>query len=106
MLEAVLDPGTFSVLDTVGVDKGWTCCEVGGGGGSVARWLADRVGPDGHVVATDLSPRFLQEIDAPNLEVREHHIVTGPLEENAFDLVHSRDVLEHIPEREIVLDRM
>jgi SAM-dependent methyltransferase len=105
-LEFVLDPGTVSVLETVGVTKGWRCLEVGGGGGSVTRWLCDQVGSEGHVVATDLSPRFLEEIDAPNLEVRKHNIVTDPLEENAFDLVHSRDVLEHIAERELVLDRM
>jgi len=105
-LEFVLDPGTVSVLETIGVTNGWRCLEVGGGGGSVTRWLCDRVGPEGHVVATDLSPRFLEEIDAPNLEVRKHNIVTDPMEEGAFDLVHSRDVLEHIPERELVLDKM
>lgn len=105
-LEFVLDPGTVSILETLEVGKGWRCLEVGGGGGSVTRWLCDRVGSEGYVVATDLSPRFLEEIDAPNLEVRKHNVVTDPLEENAFDLVHSRDVLEHIPERELALDKM
>lgn len=105
-LESILDPGTIFVLETVGVSKGWRCLEVGGGGGSVTRWLCDRVGPDGHVVATDLNTRFLNEIDSPFLEVRTHNIVTDPIEEDAYDLVHSRDVLEHIPEREAVLDKM
>jgi 2-polyprenyl-3-methyl-5-hydroxy-6-metoxy-1,4-benzoquinol methylase len=105
-LETVLDADTFRVLERIGVSEGWRCLEVGGGGGSVTRWLTERVGPEGSVVATDLSPRFLEEIDAPNLEVRKHNVATDPLEENAFDLVHSRDVLEHIPEREAVLDKM
>ena len=68
--------------------------------------LCEHVGSDGHVVATDLNTRFLEEIDAPNLEVRRHDVVAEPLDEHAFDLVHSRDVLEHIPEREAVLDKM
>jgi SAM-dependent methyltransferase len=105
-LEFLLDPETFRILERLGLSEGWNCLEVGGGGGSVTRWLTEHVGPEGHVVATDLSPRFLEEIDAPNLEVRKHNIVTDPLEEGAYDLVHSRDVLEHIPEREAVLDKM
>jgi len=102
-LEAVLDPGTIRALQAVGVGKDWRCLEVGGGGGSVARWLSEHAGT---VVATDLSPRFLEEINAPNLEVRKANVVTEPLEQNSYDLVHSRDVLEHIPEREAVLDKM
>src|SRR5947208_12241052 len=105
-LESVLDPGTIRVFETIGVSKTWRCLEVGGGGGSVTRWLCERVGPEGHVVATDLNTRFLEEIEAPNLEVRRHDVVAEPLDENTFDLVHSRDVLEHIPEREAVLDKM
>lgn len=105
-LESILDPGTISVFETVGVAPGWRCLEVGGGGGSVTRWLCDSVGPDGHVVATDLDTRFLEEIDSSNLEVRSHNIVTEAIEEDTYDLVHSRDVLEHIPERELVLDKM
>jgi SAM-dependent methyltransferase len=105
-LESVLDPGTFDILSSIGVTEGWTCLEIGGGGGSVTRWLCDQVGSTGRVVATDLDPRFLLEIDAPNLEVRTHDIVRESIEADTFDLVHSRDVLEHLPDREAVLDKM
>ena len=44
LLEDSFDPGTFRWLDQLGVGSGWRCLEVGAGGGSVARWLADRVG--------------------------------------------------------------
>ncbi len=37
---------------------------------SVSRGLADRVGEDGSVLATDLEPRLLADIERPNLEVR------------------------------------
>ena len=33
--------------------------EIGAGGGSIARWLAERVGPTGSVLATDIDPRFI-----------------------------------------------
>ena len=102
-LESVLDPGTIHVLKQIGVEKSWRCLEVGGGGGSIADWLSEHAA---HVVATDLNTRFLEKLVAPNLEVRKHNIVTEPIEENTYDLVHSRDVLEHIPEREAVLDKM
>jgi SAM-dependent methyltransferase len=72
----------------------------------VARWLADRVGPTGRVVATDLDPRFLADHGRDNLDVWSHDIVTGPLEPASFDLVHGRAMLEHIGERDTALRNM
>jgi hypothetical protein len=43
------------------VGPGWRCLEVGSGGGSIAAWLCDRVGPDGSVLATDLDIEELLE---------------------------------------------
>jgi SAM-dependent methyltransferase len=105
-LGAMYDPGTIRHLEQVGVTTGWRCLEVGGGGGSIAAWLAVRVSPAGHVLVTDINPRFLESLEAPNLEVRRHDIVNDPLPEAAFDLVHSRLVLLHLPEREKALARM
>jgi len=102
-LEAILDPGSIRILETIGVQKSWQCLEVGGGGGSIAYWLSQHTS---NVVATDLDTRFLERVPASNIEIRKHNVVTDPLEENTYDLVHSRDVLEHIPEREAVLDKM
>jgi SAM-dependent methyltransferase len=108
LLERAADPGTFRVLETVGVGRGWRCLEIGAGAGSVAAWLSKRVGPTGHVLATDIDPRFLEPLaaDRPNLEVRRHDVVADELPEAAFDLVHARMVLEHLPERERALCRM
>jgi len=105
-LEVALDPGTIRHLETLGVRAGWQCLEVGGGGGSIADWLCRRVGPDGHVLTTDLDTRFLAVLDQPNLEVRRHDIVTDALPQAAFDLVHTRMVLTHLPARGAVLDRL
>ena len=105
-LEELHDGATIGAFDRVGVGPGWRCLEVGAGAGSVARWLAERVGPTGRVVATDLDPRFLNGDGGdtrPNLEVRRHDILADPPEVGAFDLVHARAVLEHLPAREQAL---
>jgi SAM-dependent methyltransferase len=105
-LSELFDPGTIRHLDSCGVSRGWRCLEVGGGGGSIASWLADRVGPTGHVLVIDIDPRFLESLKHPNIEVLRHNIATDPLPDADFDLVHARLVLLHVPEREQALKRM
>jgi SAM-dependent methyltransferase len=95
-MEALWDPGTKAAIESVGIEPGWRCLEVGAGGGSIAEWLAERVGPTGEVLATDVTTRYLDALDAPNLEVREHDILSDPLPEEHFHLVHARLVVEHL----------
>jgi SAM-dependent methyltransferase len=102
----MFDPGTVRNLTEAGIGVGWCCLEVGGGGGSIASWLCDRVGPTGKVTATDIDTRFLDRLGKANLEVRRHDIVFDPLPDSAFDLVHARLVLMHIRERDRVLHRL
>ena len=105
-IEAGLDPFSIECLQKLGVGAGWHCLEIGAGGGSIAEWLCRQVGPSGRVVATDLETKFLQAIEAPNLEVRQHDITTDPLEPAAFDLLFARKVLEHLPDSGSALRRM
>src|SRR6516164_6049908 len=58
LLTQFTDPITTRRLTDLGVGPGWRCLDVAAGNGSVARWLAGRVGREGRVVATDLNPRF------------------------------------------------
>jgi SAM-dependent methyltransferase len=105
-LSAVFDPGTFRLLIERGVAARWHCLEVGTGSGSVAAWIAECVGLSGYVLATDTDPRFAEELHRPNIEVRRHDITVDPLPGAAFDLVHARLVLIHLPMRDAVLTRM
>jgi SAM-dependent methyltransferase len=105
-VEELLDPGTIRCLSALDLPGGARCLEVGAGGGSVAAWLCDYVGPNGSVVATDLDTRYVEAIEASNLEVRKHDVVNDDLESGAFDLVHTRLVLEHLPDREQVLGKL
>ena len=106
LLEASYDPTSFSRATALGVREGWRCLDAGAGGGSFARWLSNRVGPTGSVVAADLDTRLLEGIDAPNVEVRQMDLVTDELPSAQFDFIHTRWVLLHIPARERVLDRL
>jgi SAM-dependent methyltransferase len=101
-----LDGLTSRRLDRLGITSGWCCLEVGGGGGSVATLLAERVGATGTVVATDIDTRFLEERQSDNLEVRQHDITADPLPDSSFDLVHTRSVLMHLPDRDRVIGKL
>ncbi len=100
------DPATIRYLEEIGVFSGWRCLEVGGGAGTIAEWMCQRVGTAGHVVATDLDTRSLEAIVSPNIEVRQHDIVNDDLEIDCYDLVHARYVLLHLKEWEAVLKKL
>lgn len=97
LLEDWADPGSIRCLDAVGVGTGWHCLEVGAGAGSMAAWLAGRVGPTGHVVASDVDTRFLQGGTQANVTVLQHDLREGPPPAGPFDVVHARLLLEHLP---------
>jgi SAM-dependent methyltransferase len=78
LLEASLDPATQRRMTALGVGQGWRCIDT----------------------------RFLDPLTAPNLEVRQHNLVTDPLPVATFDLVHTRLVLMHLAEREQILPRL
>jgi SAM-dependent methyltransferase len=106
LIEQFNDPSTFRHLDAIGVAEGWRCLEVGAGAGSVARWLSQRVGPAGNVVAADLDVRFLGDISAQNVEVRRCDITQDPIEPSSYDLVHARNLLMHLRDPVAVLRRL
>jgi SAM-dependent methyltransferase len=96
LLEQRLDPLTRRRIQRLGVGHDARCLEIGGGRGSITRWLSGLVGPAGHVITTDLQLGFLTEIDAPNVEVLRHDIRTDTFPPDSFDLIHTRAVLMHI----------
>ena len=69
------DPWSVTVLDRVGVWPGSRCLELGAESAAITRWLRDRVGPDGSVVAADLDDE---------------------LEADHYDLIHCRSLLHQL----------
>lgn len=105
MLAKTLDPGTFRLLDRVGVEAGMHVLEVGAGTGSVSAWLAERVGAGGRVMSTDIDLRFHAEMPS-NVIVRQHDAARDRLPSGHFHLVHARAVVQHIGERQEVMARL
>ena len=102
-------PATFRHLDGLGLAPGWRCWEVGAGGTSVVDFLAERVGPTGHVLATDINLSWVASAgggNASNVEIRQHDVAAAPPPDGPFDLVHARLVLVHVPERDRALATM
>jgi 2-polyprenyl-3-methyl-5-hydroxy-6-metoxy-1,4-benzoquinol methylase len=59
LFAARLDPVTKRRIGRLGLAPDVRCLEVGGGRGSIARWLCQDVAPRGQVTATDLDTGFL-----------------------------------------------
>ena len=105
-IEALWDPGTQDLLLRAGVAAGSRVLEAGAGGGSIVAWLAGHVGSDGHVLAVDIDTRFVEPLQSTTVEVRRTDLVTDELPTGEFDVVHCRMVLEHLADRDRVLDRL
>ncbi|WP_374631508.1 class I SAM-dependent methyltransferase [Ferrovibrio sp.] len=73
--------------------------EIGCADAFASRIVAQSVGK---LTAVDFDPSFIasaRETMSPRwpIELREHDLMTGPVEREAFDAIYSLDVLEHIP---------
>jgi 2-polyprenyl-3-methyl-5-hydroxy-6-metoxy-1,4-benzoquinol methylase len=108
LLEEILDAATERRFDSIGVRQGWRCLELGAGGGSACDMLCRRVGASGRVTAIDIDTRFVRFLKQlhSNLEIREENILDVDLPVEAFDLVHTRFTLVHIPQREALLEKL
>ena len=105
-LETVFDPVTRGHLTRLGLATGARCLEVGAGNGSIARWMADQVGPDGRVLAVDLDPRWCRIDGRAQLDVAALDLTAEPVPPGPWDVIHERLVLQHIPGRLDVLARL
>lgn len=103
-LESFADPATFSMLKSIGIQSGWRCLEIGAGAGSVARRIAELCAP-GETVATDIDISLLPT-DIPNMTVMSHDVTSDTFPSGSFDVVHTRAVLEHLRDRDAVLERI
>jgi SAM-dependent methyltransferase len=105
-MSALLDPMELACISRLGISAGWGCLELGCGDGSIAKELAQRVAPAGHVVASDNDLTYVANLQAPCLEVRRIDILHDAIEDGPYDLVLARALLHHLTPARIVLDRM
>ncbi|MFF0411213.1 class I SAM-dependent methyltransferase [Kitasatospora sp. NPDC004745] len=105
-LAELFDPVTFRHVDRLGIGPGMRCWEVGAGGPSVPLGLAERVGPTGEVVATDIDVSWTAGAAGGVIRVLAHDVAADPPPPGGFDLVHARLVLVHVADRAEALRRM
>jgi hypothetical protein len=74
-LAELFDPWTFRHLDDLGLGAGWRCWEVGAGGDSVPRGLAER-GAD--LAYGRTLPRLLRESDLTNVRAEAYFPIASP----------------------------
>jgi SAM-dependent methyltransferase len=107
LLEKIADPRSISLLNGLGVSPGWTCAELGAGGGSMAAWLADRVGDAGSVLAVDRNLTQCRHVaERPNVELLEAELEALELQPGTYDLVHTRNVLMHLEDADRVIAKI
>jgi 2-polyprenyl-3-methyl-5-hydroxy-6-metoxy-1,4-benzoquinol methylase len=107
-LARLRDPTTRGILTDLGIGTGWRCADVGCGAATMARWMASTVGPGGRVLAADVDTRFASAggKPVPPLEIRTVDVTVELLGDGAFDVVLARALLQHLHQREEVLDRL
>ncbi|HST55502.1 MAG TPA: methyltransferase domain-containing protein [Solirubrobacteraceae bacterium] len=107
-LESWLGPATEAMLDGAGVQPGARVLDVAAGAGGQTLTAARRVGPGGHVLATDISPVILEyaadaarDAGLANVEIREldGESLAG-VEDASFDAVISRVGLIYFPDQQ------
>jgi 2-polyprenyl-3-methyl-5-hydroxy-6-metoxy-1,4-benzoquinol methylase len=106
LMSSLLDPSSEFHLLRTGVGSGWRCLEIGAGNGSLSQWLAQRVGPTGHVVASDIRTDLMEGIAGGNLEVRQLDVVHNEPSDAPYDLIAIRALLHHLPERRAVVSKV
>jgi SAM-dependent methyltransferase len=80
---------------------GMKVLDCGCGPGAISIGLAEAVGPDGHVTGIDFGESQIEIAKtraAPNLTFRVASVYELPFEDNAFDLVFSHALFEHLAE--------
>ena len=55
--------------------------------------------------SVDINTRFLVDL-SPNVEVREHDLRRADFDAGAFDLVHCRSVVMHVPDKRGAVERL
>jgi SAM-dependent methyltransferase len=109
-----LGPATDRMLDLAGIQTGNRVLDVAAGAGEQTLRAAHRVGPDGHVLATDISPAILEYAAATAREAGLSQVVTRELDgevldelpAEAFDAVISRVGLIYFPDQQKALAGM
>ena len=108
-----LQPVSERMMDLADIRPGQRVLDVATGGGDPAVTAAHRVGPSGHVIASDLSPQMVAlgrervaELGLHNIDFREMDAEAPDLPEQSFDVIFSRFGLMFLPNLQVALEQL
>lgn len=112
-LKKWLGPATELMLDMANVKEGYRVLDIAAGAGEQSITAAEKVGPTGYVLATDLAPKILEfavelasEKGIKNIETKEMDGENLTVPDNSFDTVISRVGLIFFPDQQKALKEM
>jgi len=101
-----LGPATSEMIDMARIGPGHRVLDVAAGAGDQTLMIAERVGPTGRVLATDIAPRILEHAREAaasaglgNVDIREMDGEELDLPAGSFDAVVSRVGLIYLPDQ-------
>ncbi len=113
LIEAGARPVSQTMLDLVALKPGDRVLDLASGIGEPAALAAERVGPEGHVLATDLAPTMValgrarvDRLGLTNIEFRQMDASAPDLPDGGFDVVLCRWGLMFIDDLEVTLTRL
>jgi ubiquinone/menaquinone biosynthesis C-methylase UbiE len=113
IMARLFTPWAHDLIDRLAPPRGCAALDIACGPGTVSRILAERVGRDGHVVATDISPAMLDiarskptASDAATIEWFEAPAAPLPVPESAFDIITCQQGLQFFPDKVSALVEM
>ena len=113
LLRQWLGESTEAMLDMAGISRGARVLDVAAGAGDQTLLAAERVGPGGHVLATDISPAILElaaqnarDAGLANVETKVLDGESLDVPEGSFDAVISRVGLIYFPDQQAALRSM
>lgn len=112
-LKTWLGPATDLMLDMAQVKEGYRVLDIAAGAGEQSITAAERVGPNGYVLATDIAPKILDfaveladEKGINNIETKEMDGENLTVADSSFDTVISRVGLIFFPDQQKALKEM
>jgi SAM-dependent methyltransferase len=103
----VWEEETGRMLDAIGIEKGWSCLDLGCGAMGILGPLSRRVGPGGSVTGIDADGELIESAmayaddeDLENVTLFCRRLDRTDLPLASFDLVHTRWVLAHVSDPE------